>query len=248
MRDGSISSGSSRRNIISRLSSRRVPDEDSVTVLGLLAAQETTETPKEPSHNVSITRIAALNKPEIPILILGTLVGAVNGTIFPIFGVLFAKSIEAFFKPPHELKRDSRFWSMIFVLLGVASLIVNPTHTYLFAIAGGRLIRRIRVMCFEKVVHMEVEWFDKSENSSGAMGARLSADASLVRTIVGDSLSLSVKNAASAVSGLIIAFAASWKLALIILVMIPLIGINGYLQIKFIKGFTADAKVTLLLF
>jgi len=220
-----------------------VHDDDSVSVLGLLGRQENTEISREQSRNVSITRIAALNKPETTILILGTLLGAVNGTIFPIFGILFAKVIEAFFKPPHDMKRDSRFWSMIFVLLGVASLIVYPMHTYLFAVAGGRLIQRIRVMCFEKVVHMEVGWFDDPENSSGTIGSRLSADAALIKTLVGDSLSLSVKNAAAAVSGLIIAFTASWKLAVIILVMIPLIGINGYLQIKFIKGFTADAKV-----
>ncbi|KAL9285379.1 putative ABC-type xenobiotic transporter [Arabidopsis thaliana] len=236
LRDRSINRGSSR-NIRTR-----VHDDDSVSVLGLLGRQEKTEMAREHRQNVSITRIAALNKPETTILILGTLLGAVNGTIFPIFGILFAKVIEAFFKPPHDMKRDSRFWSMIFVLLGVASLIVYPMHTYLFAVAGGRLIQRIRVMCFEKVVHMEVGWFDEPENSSGTIGARLSADAALIKTLVGDSLSLSVKNAAAAVSGLIIAFTASWKLAVIILVMIPLIGINGYLQIKFIKGFTADAK------
>ncbi|ANM66482.1 P-glycoprotein 3 [Arabidopsis thaliana] len=236
LRDRSINRGSSR-NIRTR-----VHDDDSVSVLGLLGRQENTEISREQSRNVSITRIAALNKPETTILILGTLLGAVNGTIFPIFGILFAKVIEAFFKPPHDMKRDSRFWSMIFVLLGVASLIVYPMHTYLFAVAGGRLIQRIRVMCFEKVVHMEVGWFDDPENSSGTIGSRLSADAALIKTLVGDSLSLSVKNAAAAVSGLIIAFTASWKLAVIILVMIPLIGINGYLQIKFIKGFTADAK------
>ncbi|KAG7614804.1 putative ABC-type xenobiotic transporter [Arabidopsis thaliana] len=236
LRDRSINRGSSR-NIRTR-----VHDDDSVSVLGLLGRQENTEISREQSRNVSIIRIAALNKPETTILILGTLLGAVNGTIFPIFGILFAKVIEAFFKPPHDMKRDSRFWSMIFVLLGVASLIVYPMHTYLFAVAGGRLIQRIRVMCFEKVVHMEVGWFDEPENSSGTIGSRLSADAALIKTLVGDSLSLSVKNAAAAVSGLIIAFTASWKLAVIILVMIPLIGINGYLQIKFIKGFTADAK------
>ncbi|CAH8273487.1 unnamed protein product [Arabidopsis lyrata] len=234
--DGSISSGSSRGN-----NSRR-QDDDSVSVLGLLAGQENTKRPQELSQNVSITRIAALNKPEIPILILGTLVGAVNGTIFPIFGILFAKVIGAFFKAPQELKRDSRFWSMIFLLLGVASLIVYPTNNYLFAIAGGRLIRRIRSVCFEKVIHMEVGWFDKPENSRGAMGARLSADAALIRTLVGDSLCLSVKNVASLVSGLIIAFTASWELAVIVVVIIPLIGINGYVQIKFMKGFSADAK------
>ncbi|KAH0917181.1 hypothetical protein HID58_024841 [Brassica napus] len=232
--NGSIRNESSRGNGVSRMHN----DDESVSVAG----QENTEKPKEMPQDVSITRIAALNKPEAPILILGTLVCALDGAIFPIFGLLFAKVIIAFFQPPHELRSDSRFWSIIFVLLGVLSLVVYPIHMSLFAVAGGRLIRRIRSMCFEKVVHMEVGWFDEPENSSGAMGARLSADAALIRTLVDDSLALTVKNVASAVAGIIIAFAISWELAVIILVMIPLTGINNYVQVKFMKGFSADAK------
>jgi ATP-binding cassette subfamily B (MDR/TAP) protein 1 len=98
-------------------------------------------------------------------------------------------------------------------------------------------------MCFEKVVHMEVSWFDEPEHSSGEIGARLSADAAIVRALVGDSLSQLVQNIATAVAGLVIAFSASWQLALVILVLLPLIGLNGFVQVKFMKGFSADAKV-----
>ncbi|XP_010426878.1 PREDICTED: ABC transporter B family member 11-like [Camelina sativa] len=205
--------------------------------------QEESETAgKEQLPKVSLTRIAALNKPEIPVLLLGTLAAAINGTVFPLFGILLSRVIEAFFKPADELKKDSRFWAIIFVALGVTSLIVPPTQMYLFAVAGGKLIRRIRSMCFERAVHMEVGWFDEPHNSSGTMGARLSADAALIRALVGDALSLAVQNAASAAAGLIIAFTASWELALIILVLLPLIAINGFFQVKFMKGFSADAK------
>ncbi|KAI9180750.1 hypothetical protein LWI28_007840 [Acer negundo] len=98
-------------------------------------------------------------------------------------------------------------------------------------------------MCFEKVVHMEVSWFDDPSHSSGAIGSRLSADAASVRALVGDALALIVQNISTAIAGLVIAFIASWQLALIILVLLPLIGVNGYVQMKFLKGFSADAKV-----
>jgi ATP-binding cassette subfamily B (MDR/TAP) protein 1 len=98
-------------------------------------------------------------------------------------------------------------------------------------------------MCFEKVVGMEVGWFDEPENSSGAIGARLSADAASLRALVGDSLSQIVQNSATAVAGLVIAFVASWELAFIVLVLLPLVGVTGYVQIKFLKGFSSDAKL-----
>ncbi|GLU16670.1 hypothetical protein SLE2022_330900 [Rubroshorea leprosula] len=205
--------------------------------------EETLSTSPKEHPPVPLSRLAALNKPEIPVLILGTIAAAVNGVIFPLFGTLISKVIKTFYEPPPELKKDVRIWALIYVALGVATLLAHPARTYLFAVAGCKLIQRVRSMCFEKVVHMEVGWFDKPAHSSGSIGARLSADASIVHALVGEALGLLTQNIASAVAGLVIAFSASWQLAFIVLALIPLIGINGLIQIKFIKGFSADAKV-----
>lgn len=193
---------------------------------------------------VSLRRLAYLNKPEFPILFLGTIAAAVNGVIFPIFGSLMASVIKTFFEPPHELRKDSKFWALMFLVLGTASLLASPSRAYLFAVAGCRLIKRIREMCFEKVVYLEVSWFDEAEHSSGAIGARLSTDAASLRGLVGDSLGLVVENMATAIAGVIIAFVANWQLALVMLVLFPLLGVNGYLQVQFMKGFSEDAKVS----
>ncbi|CAH8387034.1 unnamed protein product [Eruca vesicaria subsp. sativa] len=202
---------------------------------------DTTE-PKTKPKKVSIRRIAALNKPEIPVLILGTISAAANGVILPLFGILISSVIKAFFKPPKELKEDTSFWAIIFMVLGFASVIAYPAQTFFFAIAGCKLVQRIRSMCFEKVVHMEVGWFDESEHSSGTIGARLSADAAAIRGLVGDALAQMVQNLSSILAGLIIAFLACWQLAFVVLAMLPLIALNGFLYMKFMKGFSADAK------
>ncbi|KAE8008382.1 hypothetical protein FH972_004901 [Carpinus fangiana] len=195
------------------------------------------------SPKVSLRRLAYINKPEIPVLIIGSIAAVISGVIFPIFGLLISSVIKTFFEPPHKLKKDSGFWALMFMVLGLASFLTIPARTYFFSVAGCKLIQRIRVMCFEKVVRMEVGWFDEPEHSSGAIGARLSADAASVRALVGDALGQLVENAASAVAGVVIAFVASWQLALIVLALIPLIGVNGFLQVKFMKGFSEDAKM-----
>ncbi|KAL9235184.1 hypothetical protein vseg_009971 [Gypsophila vaccaria] len=200
------------------------------------------ETPAKEQPQVSLKRLASLNKPEIPILLLGSLFAIVSGAIFPLFSVIFSGVIKMFFKAPQELRQDSRFWALMFIVFGVASLLSYPARAYFFAVAGCKLIRRIRSMCFQKVVNMEVGWFDEPDNSSGAIGARLSSDAASVRGLVGDALGLLVQNIATATSGLAIAFHANWILAFIILAMIPLLGLSGYVQMKFMKGFSEDAK------
>ncbi|KAJ4892497.1 ABC transporter B family member 4 [Raphanus sativus] len=240
----SLSKGGSSRGNSSRHSFNMFGFPSGIEGSDVAQDQEEVDTtvPKTKPKKVSIRRIAALNKPEIPVLILGTISAAANGVILPIFGILIASVIKAFFKPPKELKEDTSFWAIIFMVLGFASVIAYPAQTFFFAIAGCKLVQRIRSMCFEKVVHMEVGWFDEAEHSSGTIGARLSADAAAIRGLVGDALAQMVQNLSSILAGLIIAFLACWQLAFVVLAMLPLIALNGFLYMKFMKGFSADAK------
>ncbi|KAG6416716.1 hypothetical protein SASPL_124152 [Salvia splendens] len=192
---------------------------------------------------VSIRRLASMNKPEAPYLILGCVGAGVQGLVFPMFGLLLSTAIKIFFEPPNQLGNDSIFWGLMMVVLGLTTLLALPVQNYFFGVAGGKLIQRIRSMSFKKVVHQEISWFDDPANSSGAIGARLSGDAATVRSLVGDALGLIAQNISTCIAGLVIAFTANWLLAIIILLVLPLVGMQGFLQMRFYKGFSADAKV-----
>ncbi|XP_043688242.1 ABC transporter B family member 9-like [Telopea speciosissima] len=194
-------------------------------------------------RNVSIKRLACLNKPEVPVMLLGAIAAAISGVVAPIFGLLLSSAIKTLYEPKDQLKKDSGIWAIRFVVLGCVSLVCSPVQRYLFGVAGGKLILRIRSMSFEKVVHQEISWFDDPSHSSGAIGARLSADAANVRGLVGDSLALAAQNIAAVIAGLTIAFSANWILTIVILVLLPIVGLQGYVQTKFLQGFSADAKV-----
>lgn len=188
-------------------------------------------------------RLASLNKPEVPILVLGSLAAGVHGVLFPLFGLMISNAIKTFYEPPHQLKKDASFWGLMCVVLGIVSILSIPVEYFLFGVAGGKLIERIRALSFRSIVHQEVAWFDDPKNSSGALGARLSVDALNVRRLVGDNLALAVQVTSTLIAGFVIAFVADWKLTLIILCVMPLSGVQGYAQVKFLKGFSQDAKI-----
>ena len=79
--------------------------------------------------------------------------------------------------------------------------------------------------------------------NSGALNGRLSIDALNVRRLVGDNLNLLVQSISTLICGIVIAMVADWKLSLVILFVIPLVGLQGYAQVKFLQGFSQDAKV-----
>jgi len=88
---------------------------------------------------------------------------------------------------------------------------------------------------------------ERNESSySGAVGARLSTDASTVKSLVGDTLALIVQNISTITAGLILAFTSNWILAFIVLAVSPVVLIQGIIQMQFLKGFSGDAKVLFL--
>ncbi len=53
----------------------------------------------------------------------------------------------------------------------------------MFGIAGERLTMRLRKMAFAAILRQEIAWFDKSEDSTGSLCARLSSDAANVQGV-----------------------------------------------------------------
>ncbi|OVA00084.1 ABC transporter [Macleaya cordata] len=224
------------------------------------------------NHKVSLKLLAAMNKPEVPILLLGSIAAVIKGLMRPTLGFLLSRIIRIFYEPPNELQRDSKFWSLMFVVLGCTGLIFIPMQQYFIGIAGGKLVQRIRSMCFEKLVHQEISWFDDHANSrskkkplscssiyllsivmtiflvsffSGAIGTWLSTDALRIQNLVGDYLALWVLNISTITAAVIIAFMSNWQLTLIILALLPLFASEGYTRMKFIQGSSGDAKLSI---
>ncbi|WVZ69167.1 hypothetical protein U9M48_018000 [Paspalum notatum var. saurae] len=110
-------------------------------------------------------QLASLNKPELPIILLGSLAAGVHGVLLPMFGLMISSAIKTFYEPEDQLRRDSSFWGLMCVLLGVISIISIPIEQFLFGIAGGKLIERIRSLSFRHIVHQEIAWFDDPKNS-----------------------------------------------------------------------------------
>uniref|UniRef100_A0A453FAK8 ABC transporter domain-containing protein n=2 Tax=Aegilops tauschii subsp. strangulata TaxID=200361 RepID=A0A453FAK8_AEGTS len=197
----------------------------------------------EAPQKAPIGRLFNLNKPEAPILLLAVIAAFVHGLLFPLFSIMMSGGIRTFYYPAHQLRKDSRFWALLCLLLAIISLIAIQLEFFLFGMAGGKLVERVRALSFQSIMHQEVAWFDDPSNSSGALGARLFIDALNIRRLVGDNLAILVQCTITLISGFAIAFASDWKLTLIVICVIPFLGLQNYIQVKFLKGFSEDAKV-----
>ncbi|XP_048564125.1 ABC transporter B family member 9-like isoform X2 [Triticum urartu] len=197
----------------------------------------------EARKKAPIGRLFNLSRPEAPILLLAIIAATVHGLLFPSFSIMMSGGIRTFYYPAHQLRKDSTFWALMCLLMAIISLVSIQLEFYLFGVAGGKLIERVRALSFQSIIHQEVAWFDDPSNSSGALGARLFIDALNIRRLVGDNLAVLVQCTVTLICGFGIAFASDWKLTLSIIGVIPFLGLQNYIQLRFLKGFGEDAKV-----
>lgn len=127
--------------------------------------EEIREIDMKKTKKVSVRRLAALNRPELPILMLGSIAAVMSGIVFPVFGLLLSSAIGMFYKPAAQLEKESKYWASVYLGLGCLTLFASPMQNYLFGIAGGKLIERIRSLCFEKIVHQQICYFDDPANT-----------------------------------------------------------------------------------
>ena len=53
----------------------------------------------------------------------------------------------------------------------------------MLGLAGERLTMRLRKMAFNAILRQEIAWFDRQENSTGSLCARLASDAANVQGV-----------------------------------------------------------------
>ncbi|XP_038878643.1 putative ABC transporter B family member 8 [Benincasa hispida] len=175
--------------------------------------------PKPPSF----TRLLSMNSPEWKQALTGSLSAIAFGAVQPIYALTVGGMISAFFAQSHyEMQARIRTYSLIFCSLSLVSIILNLVQHYNFAYMGEHLTKRIRLRTLEKILTFETAWFDKEQNSSGALCSRLSNEASLVKSLVADRVSLLVQTISAVTIAMILGLAVAWKLAIVMIAVQPL--------------------------
>lgn len=103
-------------------------------------------------------------------------------------------------------------YSYIGVAVGIC--LVKWFENWCFSYTGAKLSRRVRSNLMSAILRQEIGWFDRDENSTGALISNLSINAVIVRGAVGEVFALVVTDVAIIVGCMIVAFTSGgggWK-------------------------------------
>jgi ABC-type multidrug transport system fused ATPase/permease subunit len=141
--------------------------------------------------------------------------------------------ISAYFNPDdNALREQSLQYLGWFFLLAGGVLFGVLCRVSVWTYLGERLTRKLRLACFTAVTQQPGAFFDRPENAVGRLTTRLATDCALVKGAAGESLGSTLEGFAAVVAALAIAFSASWRLALVLLVAFPLLVIGGVFEFR----------------
>ena len=192
------------------------------------------QTEEEKNANVSFGRLLGLVAAYWPHLLLGIAASAALGGVMPLFATLLSELIVAL--DATEPRSTAVRFALGFFALGGGVLAVSALQGWAFGAVGANLAEDVRQMFLCAALYMEIGWFDREENGSGALAARLASDAPSVRGAVSDVMGLIIQNLVTVVLGFAIAFANSWRMTLLIMGVLPLVAGASIVQVKLFAG------------
>jgi ABC-type multidrug transport system fused ATPase/permease subunit len=118
-------------------------------------------------------------------ILLGLLLSLLYGLIVPIYAFIFGAFVEVFATEddPRDIWRRCSPFAFYYVGIAVAVGLISVAQMTALGVAGERLTLRLRKLAFDAILRQEIRWFDRQDNSCGALCARLSADAANVQGV-----------------------------------------------------------------
>lgn len=189
--------------------------------------------------------VGKFNRSESWLMGIGLIFSVVAGGGNPTQSVFFAKSIVALSLPPsmyEKLRHDANFWSLMYLMLAIVQFLAFAAQGVAFAICSERLVHRARDQSFKAMLRQDISWFDREENSAGALTAFLSTETTHLAGMSGATLGTILVVCTTLIAAIVVAISIGWKLALVCTATIPILLACGYLRFYMLAKFQERAK------
>jgi ATP-binding cassette subfamily B (MDR/TAP) protein 1 len=187
-------------------------------------------------------KLLVLNK-SAKIYYLGMLIGCgIVGSEPIIFETIVAHFMGELDKPGEEVLRSTEYYSILAVILGVAAGFGCFFQEMGLGKSAEMLTTQVRHLAYSTILKQEMGWFDRTENSSGALTSLLSSDAQNIHSITGITLGVIFKVLLNLIIGVIMALCYGWKLGLVACATLPIMMVMSYLHERAHFNFESDTE------
>lgn len=192
-----------------------------------------------------IRLVASFNKKEWVFMMIGLFCSVITGGGNPVGAVFFAKSITALSLPESEyaeLRSQANFWSWMYFMLALVQLAAFLGSGFAFAYCSEKLVHRARNEAFRHMLRQDIAFFDREENSAGALTSFLSTETTHLAGMSGVTLGTLLTVTVTLIAAFTVSLSVGWKLSLVCISAVPVLLACGFLRFWLLARFQARAK------
>ncbi|CZR52634.1 related to multidrug resistance protein [Phialocephala subalpina] len=171
---------------------------------------------------------------DVILYVVALVASVASGAALPLMSIIFGAFATKFNDfslgnvSPDTFKKDISHYTLWFIYLFVARLVVSYVANVCVSIAAVRTTRAVREAVLQSTLRQEIWHFDKETN--GSIATQVTTNGDRINQGISDKLATAVQALSLFFSAFIVALAVQWKLSLITMSIIPAIFIiNGVL-------------------
>lgn len=196
-------------------------------------------------HNIFylIKEIGKYNRSEWHLMLFGFVASVLCGAVYPAQAIVFAKLITLFVTPNSpNFRHDADLYALLWLIIAIVEFFAFFGIAFFFGQCSEMMVRRVRLMTFRTIMRQEVAFFDKDENSTGALTTSLATQCTDLAGLHGNTLGTILTVLVNLCSGAILSLVVSWRLGLVTISVMPVLVLAGYLRFKLLNVFQARVK------
>jgi ATP-binding cassette subfamily B (MDR/TAP) protein 1 len=115
-------------------------------------------------------RMGSLNPPGYKEYFFGSCAAICTGMVYPAFGLVYAKALGGFSLEDPQARRQANDRNALWLfIIAILSAIAISVQNRMFNHAAAQLSAVLRTRSFKAILSQDIEFFDKEENSTGAL-------------------------------------------------------------------------------
>ena len=170
------------------------------------------------------SRIFALFRNKKLVIFFASLGSLLSGAVMPLSGFNLSNCINAFSSnDKHKIKTRGTLHACMYIVIAVCAALFIFLKIRHFRIIGSYLECQMRKLVINKYLNMHMGYFDREENSPGALLAKLSIDTTQLHCLILIMIGDIVQTFGCVVTGFVIGLIKDYRLMLIALCFMPFI-------------------------
>lgn len=159
--------------------------------------------------------------------------GIIGGGTYPAQAIIFSRLVRVFTLQGSEAKSEANFWALMFFVLALANLFAYFTIGLACNGIAQAMTHRYRKEMIERIVGFDQDFFDRPENSSGALTSKLSSAPTALQELMSANLGLMFNILVNITASSALGIAYGWKLGLtLVFGGLTVIVAAGYYRIR----------------